>query len=128
MRKFWTVKAIITCALVVAAVLVVATARRAQARPAYYNIWRQTYPAVDKANKVNSEVKCNVCHVGTDRKKRNAYGKAITEALGGKTNLKPSNKKAIVAAFKKAEAADSETSGKTFGDLLQNNELPSKAP
>jgi len=128
MRKLCTVKATITCGLLAAALLVAATARRAEARPVYYGLWRTTYPAVDKANSVGKEVKCGVCHVGTDRKKRNAYGKAITEALDGKKNLKKADKAAIIAAFKKAESADSETAGKTFGDLLKANELPAKSP
>jgi hypothetical protein len=128
MRNSCSVKAAIACGLLAAGFLVAATARRAEARPTYYGIWRTTYPAVDKANNVGKLVKCNVCHIGTDRKKRNAYGKAITEALGGKKNLKKADKDEIVAAFKKAEAADSETAGKTFGDLLKADELPSKAP
>ncbi|HUE13851.1 MAG TPA: hypothetical protein VMR25_06785 [Planctomycetaceae bacterium] len=128
MRNLCSVKAAITCGLLAAGLLLAATARRAEARPIYYGIWRTTYPAVDKANNVNKLVKCNVCHVGTDKKKRNAYGKAIQDALGDKKNLKKGDKADIIAAFKKAEAADSETAGKTFGDLLKANELPSKAP
>jgi hypothetical protein len=128
MRKLFGVKATITCGLLAAGLLLAATARQAEARPIYYALWRTTYPAVDKANSVSKEVKCNVCHEGTDKKKRNAYGKAIQDALNGKKNLKKADKATIIAAFKKAESADSETAGKTFGDLLKANELPAKSP
>jgi hypothetical protein len=127
MRKFCNVKTTVLCGLLAAGLIVASSARQANARQPYYKMWLQMYPMDAKANNFAKELKCNVCHVGMKKADRNAYGKAIAKALGGKKNLKASQKTDIEAAIKKAESAKSETEGKTFGDLLQDNQLPSPA-
>lgn len=66
----------------------------AHARPLYMTVFREVYPNRDDNRK------CNVCHIGTDKRKRNEYGEAVKEALEG-TNVK--DKEAVKAALKKAE-------------------------
>ena len=116
MRKIWTW---VACCV---AVVAVAFAPEAQARPDYLNKgFIPEYPAL-KAEVETA--KCGVCH-GTDKKVRNDYGKAVGEALGAKM-VKDEEK--IKAALKKAEAHKSSTEGKTFGDLIKDGKLPGKAP
>jgi hypothetical protein len=98
-----------------------------QARPIYLRWWTDEYKSVAKKNDVKSTVKCGVCHApGTDRTKRNDYGKAIVKALDGKKNLKKAQKQDFLDALKTAADQKSATEGKTFGDLLNADELPSK--
>lgn len=124
MQKRLIVKTTVAGSLLAVGLILVLASPSASARPLYYSTWQKDYAEVAKANNVTKEVKCNVCHIGTDRKKRNAYGKAIQDALEGKTNVK--DKMAVHEALKKAEEAKSGTEGKTFGDLLKANELPAK--
>jgi hypothetical protein len=81
------------------------------------------------------EVKCNVCHMGKEKKDRNEYGKAVSKFLkkadfSGETkkydNVKGDDaQKALAEGLKSAEAEKS-SSGKTFGELLKAGELPAK--
>jgi len=118
-----SLKAITGLALVLAGIVCLTPARQAEARPQYLRIWKQTYPTVAEKNKVDATVKCNVCHVGAKKQNRNDYGKAIVKALDGKKNV--TNKDKVVDALKEA-AKEKNADGKTFGDLLDANELPSK--
>ncbi|MBL4884441.1 MAG: hypothetical protein JKY95_07890 [Planctomycetaceae bacterium] len=93
----------------------------ADARPKYYSQFKKLYPDVEGL----SEKKCYICHKsGTkDKKKNNDYGIAIKGILGDAKNVKDAE--AIIKALKETEAKESKTSGKTYGDLLKANKLPS---
>ena len=92
----------------------------AEARPKYYAEFKKMYPDVEGV----SEAKCNVCHMGKKKKNKNDYGKAYGMVLG-EENCKDSDK--IKDSLKKAEEKDSKVEGKTYGDLLKDNKLPSKS-
>jgi hypothetical protein len=100
------------------------TVRQADARPQYFKMWIGQYPSVATKNDVKDTVKCNVCHYGTSKKNRNEYGKALQKALAPKKNVK--DKEVFDEALKTIEKEKSATSGKTFGDLLNADELPAK--
>jgi hypothetical protein len=78
--------------------------------------------------------KCNVCHVGKDKKMKNEYGTTVAKFLKkadigpGKT-VDPTTdegKKTLAEGLEKA-AAEKNASGKTFGELLKAGELPGGA-
>ena len=66
--------------------------------------------------------KCNVCHVGKDKKDRNAYGDALAERLDKKADK--DDKEKIRKALAEVEALPSKVAGKTFGDLIKSEKLP----
>ena len=71
------------------------------------------------------KAKCNVCHVGTNRKNRNEYGKALDTFLDRKTDLK--NKAKIQDALDKVAEMRSnpnDANSPTFGDLIKQGKLP----
>jgi hypothetical protein len=75
------------------------------------------------AEKVNT-AKCNVCHEGTSKKKRNVYGQAVNQYLK-KTDMKDIAK--IQEALAKVEADHSvkgDDKSPTFGDLIKQGKLP----
>jgi hypothetical protein len=111
------------CWLLVGGLLFAVGAQQAHARPYFLKMWIEAYPDVAKDNDVKEKVKCNVCHVGTNKKMRNAYGKALQKAFGKK--LKKSDDQEFNDGLKKVEGEKSETEGKTFGDLLKDKKLPS---
>jgi DnaJ-class molecular chaperone len=120
MRKLcsWT---LVYCTIL-ALGLLMATA--VQARPQYLPWWEEAYPSVTKKNSVKTDVKCGVCHGPGSKKNRNDYGKAIAKALGTNKNVKKANKSIFDDALKTAADQKSGTDGKTFGDLLNGDELP----
>jgi hypothetical protein len=120
-----SLKAVAGLVLALAGIVCLTSARNAEARPQYLGMWMQTYPKVAEKNDVKNSVKCNVCHVGSVKKNRNDYGKAIVKALEGKKNLTLKKKADFVDALKTA-AKEKNADGKTFGDLLEADELPSK--
>lgn len=95
----------------------VSSAPDVQARPQYLKLFIDGYPKVSNAATAK---KCATCHEKKDKKKRLPYGKAVESALGAKNEK---NELKIVAAFKKAEKSKGKD-GKTFGEMLQNGELP----
>jgi hypothetical protein len=120
-----SLKAVAGLVLTLAGIVCLTSARQAQARPQYLGIWMQTYPKAADKNDVKSTVKCNVCHVGPKKSNRNDYGKAIVKALDGKKNI-PAKKKADFIEVLKTAAKEKNADGKTFGELLDADELPSK--
>jgi hypothetical protein len=75
------------------------------------------------AEKVNT-AKCNVCHEGTSKKKRNVYGQAVNVYLK-KADMKDIAK--IQEALAKVEADHSvkgDDKSPTFGDLIKQGKLP----
>lgn len=86
--------------------------RTADARPNYMKAFTECYPNVSGA----ATAKCNVCHAGTDKKMRNAYGKAMGGALGGP---KVTDVEKVKAALKKVEEEHKE-----FAEKLKAGKLP----
>ena len=91
-----------------------------------------TKPETPFAKKVE-DAKCNLCHDGKDRKKRNVYGIAVGNYLkkadfqGPTKKLDPKSdegKKAVAEGLQKAGAEKSHQ-GKTFEELIKSGELPS---
>ena len=74
-------------------------------------------------------VKCNVCHVGKDKKERNAYGKALDERLDKKADKE--NKEKIRKMLEEVAALPSDPAkpdSPTFGALLKEGKLPVAVP
>ena len=133
---------------IVSGVLMVATATlaigtrlpSAQAVPPFMKEFTAKYvkaDATDDKDKAFGEIvtktaKCNVCHVGTDKKMRNAYGKQLAMLLK-KDNFKadrlaaePDKVKAEIDAALDAVAAMKSGDGDapTFGELIAQGKLP----
>jgi hypothetical protein len=73
--------------------------------------------------------KCNVCHVGKDKKERNAYGQALAERLDKKEDAK--NVEKIRKALAEVAALSSDPSkadAPTFGKLIDEGKLPGGDP
>jgi mono/diheme cytochrome c family protein len=66
--------------------------------------------------------KCNVCHKGSSKKERNAYGEALDALLDKKADAK--NVEKIKEALEKVAAMPSKAGGPTFGELIEKGELP----
>jgi hypothetical protein len=66
--------------------------------------------------------KCNVCHVGSSKKDRNAYGEALAERLDKKEDAK--NPEKIRMALDEVAKLPSAAGGPTFGALLAEGQLP----
>ena len=89
----------------------------ADARPQYLKVFNGIYPQV----KAVRDVKCSVCHGMKNKKTHNNYGTALDAALGAE-NVKVDA--AIGLALRAVEDKPSAVPGKTFGDLLEEGELP----
>jgi hypothetical protein len=69
--------------------------------------------------------KCNVCHMGTSKKERNAYGNALADRLDKKEDAK--NVEKIKKALEEVAALPSDPAkadSPTFGALLKEGKLP----
>ena len=99
------------------------TKKQAQARPQYLKWWLKEFPDVAKKNNLKAS-SCNVCHVGAKKANRNDYGKALTKALAPKKNVK--DKDTFDDAVKAAAKEKGPDADKTFGELLEAGDLPSK--
>ncbi|WP_459556642.1 DUF4485 domain-containing protein [Lacunimicrobium album] len=92
----------------------------AHARAQYLAAFKKAYPNLEAAA---SETKCMMCHPNKDSKKeRNEYAKEMGKSLTAK-NEKDDTK--LKEALTKAEAGKSAIEGKTFGDLIKADKLPS---
>ncbi|NMC21275.1 MAG: hypothetical protein GYA33_12750 [Thermogutta sp.] len=75
------------------------------------------------------EAKCNICHVGTDRKQRNVYGQALDRLLDRTKDAR--NKEKIQAALAEVESEKvdpKDPKSATFGDRIKAGELPVPVP
>ncbi|MGE0608807.1 MAG: hypothetical protein AB7O62_17060 [Pirellulales bacterium] len=110
---------------VVAAVFSLVSAPSAEARPQYNKAFEGKYvvPGSKIHDALGGKSNCNVCHEGTDKKKRNDYGKALEKAL--EKNEKDADKldEALEKVAKEPSDADDEKSP-TFGDLIKDGTLP----
>jgi len=94
----------------------------ASARPAYRMAFLKNYDI--KADSAIAKAQCGLCHVGQDKKNRNAYGKDLAKALG-KEMASPEE---AVAAFKKVEGMKSPDKAHTYLELIKMDKLPGAAP
>ena len=70
------------------------------------------------------EAKCNICHVGKTKKKRNAYGAELAKLIKktDKDNIAKIRAALDKVAAMKSDAKDSQAP--TFGSLIQHGKLP----
>lgn len=104
--------------------------RTAQATMNFKNAFEAKYVKADSTDAAEQalaaavkEAKCNVCHTGTSKKMRNAYGKALDQLLD-KAEKDPVK---ITEALEKVAAEKSnpeDANSKTFGELLKEGKLP----
>jgi hypothetical protein len=90
-----------------------------------YNIKTPANDAEKSLAEKVSVAKCNVCHVGASKKKRNAFGEALDQYLDKKTDAKDVAK--IQESLAKVEAEHSvkgDDKSPTFGDLIKQGKLP----
>ena len=127
-------------AVCVAAVAVLIHVPSARAIPPFFKEFQAKYVKAESADEkdkafatlVNTTAKCNVCHVGTNKKTRNAYGQQLAMLLK-KDNFKaprlkdePDKCKAeILEALDKVAAMKSgDDTSPTFGELIVQGKLP----
>jgi cytochrome c2 len=75
------------------------------------------------------KAKCNICHAGVSKKKRNPYGEALAKLLDRKTDKEDKTK--IQAALDKVAQQKSDPKNDkspTFGELLKAGKLPGGEP
>jgi hypothetical protein len=75
-----------------------------------------------------AKAKCNVCHVGATKKKRNSYGQALNTMIT-KKDIKDKGK--IQDALDKAakmKSKEGDDSSPTFGELIEQGKLPGGEP
>jgi hypothetical protein len=123
------------CVCVVLVLVAIAwSVQSASALPPFNKEWMAKYKDGSSNAKFVAAVKtanCNVCHEGTDKKKRNEYGKAVGKFLTKAKYLEikedeDAAKKYILDGLQKAEA-EKNGGGKTYGELLKAGTLPSGA-
>jgi len=115
--------------LIGCALLVGLSTSTARAFPEFFAEFKAKYvkekPETDAekalAEKVE-KVKCNVCHMGKEKKPRNNYGKHLEKHInkGDKKN-KEKIQKGLDTVY---EEKVSEDEDKTFGDLIKAGDLP----
>ncbi|HEX3724946.1 MAG TPA: hypothetical protein VHV08_01835, partial [Pirellulales bacterium] len=115
----------------------------AQALPPFLKEFQAKYVKADSADdkdkafaELVAKTKCNVCHMGSEKKMRNAYGTQLSTLLK-KDNFKsermqaePDKCKAEIIAGLDAVAAmkSGEGDAPTFGELIAQGKLPGGAP
>jgi hypothetical protein len=107
-------------------------ARQADAIPAFNKEFQDLYFKKDStdpkekalADKIE-KTKCNVCHVGTKKKDRNAYGQELDKLLDKKEDIKNPTK--IQEALKKVAEMPSDPANPqspSFGQRMKDGDLP----
>ena len=79
--------------------------------------------------KAIKEAKCNICHHGRDKKKRNAYGDELAKLLDKKADAK--NTKKVIQAMEqvgKVKRNPRDKKSPTFADLISQGKLPVLLP
>jgi hypothetical protein len=107
-----------------------AAGREAFARKQYMDEFKAVYVKPDSADAgekaLAAEVetaKCNVCHVGSSKKDRNAYGMALTDKLDKNDKDAAKIKKALEEVAK-LPSDSAKPDSQTFGALLKSGKLP----
>ena len=70
-----------------------------------------------------SKAKCNVCHVGTKKKDRNDYGKALDTLLDKKDKDSSKIQEALDKVSEMKSKSD-DAASPTFGELIKQGKLP----
>jgi mono/diheme cytochrome c family protein len=122
-------------ALVVGATVALAcgsSAREAFAIKQFFDEFKAMYVKPDSADPAEKALaaevetaKCNVCHAGTSKKERNAYGHALADRLNKKEDAK--NVEKIKKALEEVAALPSDAAkadSPTFGALIKEGKLP----
>ena len=105
------------------------SAREAFARKQYMDEFKAMYAKADGSDAekaVAAEVetaKCNVCHVGSVKKDRNAYGNALAERLD-KNDKDAAKIKKVLGEVAALSSDPDKAGGPTFGDLIKQGKLP----
>jgi hypothetical protein len=114
------------------ALMVGASSRPAFAIKEFFDEFKAVYvkpdsgDANEKALAAEVETaKCNVCHAGSNKKERNAYGNALADLLDKKEDKKDTAK--IRGALEKVAAMPSGDGKPTFGELIKQGKLPGAA-
>lgn len=114
------------------ALLVGASSRPAFAIKEFFDEFKAVYvkpdsgDANEKALAAEVETaKCNVCHAGSNKKERNAYGNALADLLDKKEDKKDTAK--IRGSLEKVAAMPSGDGKPTFGELIKQGKLPGAA-
>jgi hypothetical protein len=116
---------------VAAATLVCAgSSREAFARKQYMDEFKALYvkpdssDAAEKALAAEVETaKCNVCHVGSVKKDRNAYGNTLSEKLD-KNDKDAAKIKKVLEEVAALPSDPAKAGSPTFGALLKEGKLP----
>ena len=108
------------------------SAREAFAIKQFFDEFKAVYVKPDSADPAEKALaaevetaKCNVCHMGSSKKERNAYGHALAERLNKKEDAKNVDK--IRESLEKVAAMPSDPAkadGPTFGALIEQGKLP----
>ena len=113
-------------ALLALSLAIGASAREAFAIKQFSDEFKAVY--VKEGTPLAAEVetaKCNVCHKGSNKKDRNAYGEALAKLLDKKEDKE--NKEKIRQALDtvaKESSDPSKPDAPTFGDLIAAGKLP----
>lgn len=92
------------------------------ARPQYNQAFIALYSV--KADSNLGKAKCQICHVGQDKKVRNAYGMALAQAIG-KQNATQQEATDALKKVEKMLSADKKT---PYVVLIKADKLPAGAP
>ena len=84
-------------------------------------------PATDAEKSLAAAVeksKCNVCHVGKNKKARNDYGKALATLLTKKDGKDMAKIDAALDTVAGMKSKADDAAAPTFGDLIKEGKLP----
>lgn len=121
MKRF----SMLVLAIVAIAATGLMTPEQVQARPKYHATFKAEYPKLDQ-EKVDTSVKCGICHggdKGAKKKVLSKYAQELGKALGGKNVMDEAKIKEALKAAEKGDAGN----GKTYGDLLKDGKFPAAA-
>ena len=90
----------------------------ASARPPYAGAFTKAYDVKPDSNL--AKAKCDLCHMGPDKKVRNIYGKDLEKALG-KTGASPEEVTVALKKIEEMKAADKKTK---YIELIKADKLP----
>jgi len=120
----------------VVAVVVGGSARPAFAIKQFFDEFKAVYVKPDSNDPAEKALaaavetaKCNVCHMGMNKKDRNAYGNALAELLDKKEDAK--NMEKIRQSLEKVAGMPSDpakSDSPKFGDLIKQGKLPAPNP
>ncbi len=134
----------VVLAICAATALLAACSKSALAIPPFFKAFQEKYvkaDATDEKDKefaalVTQKAKCNVCHKGTSKKMRNAYGSQLAMLLkkadfaAARLKDEPDKVKAEIDAAldKVAEMKSGDENSPTFGALIAEGKLPGGDP